>query len=54
MAQRKLVVDKMDKQFAHDMKMRKEMNALSKRSTQIYGNLKVLQKVSEVSMANYI
>jgi len=44
-AQRQLVIEKMDKQFQSDLKMRKDTIAVGKRGTQVYGNLKVLQKV---------
>ena len=46
LAQRELVVKKMDDQFASDLKMRKEALDIGKKSTFLYGNLKVLQKVS--------
>ena len=36
----------MDDQFASDLKMRKEALDIGKKSTFLYGNLKVLQKVS--------
>lgn len=44
LAQRELVVKKMDDQFASDLKMRKEALDIGKKSTFLYGNLKVLQK----------
>lgn len=47
-AQRQLVIEKMDAQFQSDLKMRKDTIAVGKRSTQLYGNLKVLQKVTWV------
>ena len=59
LAQREIVVKKMDDQFARfdfisfsvdkmcskDLKMRKEALDIGKKSTFLYGNLKVLQKV---------
>ncbi|CAG5110564.1 Oidioi.mRNA.OKI2018_I69.chr2.g4950.t1.cds [Oikopleura dioica] len=40
LAQRELVVKKMDEQFASDLKMRKEALDIGKKSTFLYGNLK--------------
>jgi hypothetical protein len=44
-AQRALVIEKMDKQFESDLKMRKETVKIAQRSNVVYGNLKLLQKV---------
>ncbi|CBY10490.1 unnamed protein product [Oikopleura dioica] len=53
LAQRELVVKKMDDQFASDLKMRKEALDIGKKSTFLYGNLKVLQKDYK-SVGNYV
>jgi uncharacterized protein (UPF0335 family) len=45
LAQRTLVIEKMDRMFESDIKMRKDTTAIAQRSSEVYGDLKLLQKV---------
>merc|ERR1711956_18704 len=44
LASRALIVQKMDKQFAEDLKMRKDTTVVSKKAETVSNNLKLLQK----------
>jgi len=44
LATRELIVQKMDKQFNDDLKMRKDTTIVSKRAEGVTNNLKLLQK----------
>ena len=44
LATRALIVEKMDKQFNDDLKMRKDTTIISKRAEGVTNNLKLLQK----------
>jgi len=41
---RRLIVEKMDKQFASDLDTRRKSNVVKKRASDIYGSLVLLQK----------
>ena len=47
MAERELIIKKMDAQFESDLKMRKETSLCNKRAIDATKNLSLLQKVSE-------
>merc|ERR1712176_928094 len=44
LASRALIVQKMDKQFNEDLKMRKDTTVVSKKAESVANNLKLLQK----------